>query len=463
MEPEKNVLAWSEKVVWQEGMTLDPHHFQQWDRYQASMVHARIRGIAPFSWGLTHIEVDRDRLANGELTLLDCGGVMPDGLPFEISGNLGNVPETRNLAKYAPFTPSTESLNVYLAIPAVRKDGVNVKLQDSNRQSATRYASHTTSVSDDNTGENERPIDVARMNFQLLLEGESLQGFSLLHVAQITRTGDGSYTLAPRFVPTCLYIGASEYLMGLAGRILQNLVTHSSTVSRRATGIFSQRETTPQDVLIFGRLGVVNANIPVVKHYYEEPATHPESLYLALVSLAGQLFSYISSARTAPNAFPSYNHTNLSQSFNKLEEILGELIRDEAPSPIYSNIDLAMLKENVFRADLDKTLLQEGRFFVVARSTQIPEHRLISELPTIARVASPGSIDMVVQAAVPALEIAHTSRLPASVPVDDKASYFELQKRGHFWEAISDESAIAIFMPYNRGQVEIELMAVKRS
>ena len=305
MESDKYAPSWSDKVVWQEGMTLDPHHFQQSDRHQAAMLNARVRSIAPFSWGFTHIEVDKDRLANGEFMLLSCGGVMPDGLPFEIAGSLGNVPETRNVAKYEHFTPSKEALNVYMAIPSLRVDGANVRLQDSKRHSQTRFTAYTSSLSDENTGENERPVDVARMNFQLLLEGESMQGYTVLQIAQIVRTSDGGFTLAEQYVPTSLSIGASEYIMSLASRVLQNLVTHSGHISRRASGIFSQRETTPQDVLVFGRLGVINANIPVIKHYYEEPASHPESLFLALSSLAGQLYSYISNARTAPNEFPS--------------------------------------------------------------------------------------------------------------------------------------------------------------
>ena len=238
MESDKQGLAWSDKVVWHEGMTLDPHHFQQWDRHQAAMLNARAQSIAPHGWGFTQIEVDKDRLANGEFLLVGCAGVMPDGVPFEISGGQGNVPETRNVAKYEHFTPSKEALNVFLAIPSVRVDGANVRLQDSNRQSSSRFLAYTASLSDDNTGENERPIEVARMNFQLLLEGESTQGFSVMQIAQVVRAPDGGFRLAPQYVPTCLYIGASEYLRAIASRILQNLVTHASQISRRASGIF---------------------------------------------------------------------------------------------------------------------------------------------------------------------------------------------------------------------------------
>ena len=460
MDLENNGLAWSEKVVWQEGMTLDPHHFQQSDRHHHALLDARIRSITPFFWGLNHISIDRDRLTNGEFALLDCSGIMADGLAFEISGTLGNVPDTRNLSKYEKFSSSKETLNVYLAVPSMFRDGTNVRLPDTLLKRPTRYSAHTISMSDETTGENERPVDVARAQFEILLEGESMQGYSILQIAQVSRSGDNSLTLSTRFAPTCLYIKASDYLMNLASRILQNLVTHSAKVKQRASNIFSQRETTPQDVLIFGRQGVVNGNIPIIKHFYEQSTSHPEALYLALTSLAAQLYTYISSASIAPNEYPSYNHDNLSQCFNRLEEILAELIRDEAPQSIYSMIELAMVRENVYNANIERSIERHARLFLIARSNQIPEHQLISNLPTVVRVASPGSIDMVVQAAVPGLEISHTSRLPASVPVDDRASYFELQRVGHFWDAISDEKAVAIFLPHKRGHVEIELLSV---
>ena len=462
MNQENNGLAWSEKVVWQEGMTLDPHHFQQSDRHHHALLDARIRSTTPFYWGLNQITIDMDRLVNGEFALLDCVGIMPDGLAFEISGSLGNVPDTRNVDKYKKFPPSKETLNIFLAVPSVFKDGANVRLPDGVANRPVRYRTHTIAMSDETTGENERPVDVARADFQILLEGESMQGYSIMQIAQVAKKGDG-FALSARYAPTCLYIKSSDYLTGLTRKILQNLVTHSTKVRQRASKIFSQRETTPNDVLVFGRQGVVNGNIPIINHFYEQSSSHPESLFLALTSLAAQLYTYISSASVAPNEYPVYNHGNLSQCFNRLEEILAELIRDEAPQSIYSMLELTMLRENMFTASIEQSLEQHARLYVVARSGQIAEHQLIADLPTSVRVASPGSIDMVVQAAVPGLEVSHTSRLPASVPIDDKASYFELQRAGHFWDAIKDEKAVAIFLPYNRSQVEIQLLSVNTS
>ena len=414
-----------------------------------------------YHWGFTHIDIDKDRLANGEFVIRECSGVLPDGTPFELSASLGNIPDSRNIANYPNFSPNKRALGVYLAIPVVRMEGANVRLRDSNPHRVTRYIAQGASVKDDNTGENEQQVDVAALNVQLLLEGESFQGYSLLQIAEVVRSAADTFELQPSFVPPTLYTGASEYLKDLASRILQNLITHRTRMSSRASGIFAQRETTPQDVLILGKVGVINANIPVLKHFFEEPSSTPESLYLALASLAGQLYTYVPGATVEPEQYPRYTHDNLGATFTRLETILAELIREQAPDPIWKAIAWAEVKGNMYTAGLEESLLVDRRFFIKVKSSHIPEHRLINEFPASVRIASPGAINSVITAAVPALELNHTSRLPASVPVDDSASYFELLRKGPYWEDIINEQMVAIFMPYHRSQVDIELMGVK--
>ena len=50
------------RVVWYEGMTLDPHHLQQWDRAVRAEIDARVEAVARYGWGLAHLEIDADRL-----------------------------------------------------------------------------------------------------------------------------------------------------------------------------------------------------------------------------------------------------------------------------------------------------------------------------------------------------------------------------------------------------------------
>ncbi|MEO8232831.1 MAG: type VI secretion system baseplate subunit TssK, partial [Ignavibacteriota bacterium] len=71
-----------QKTVWFEGMKLDPHHFQQSDRYTLYYINSRIGMINSNNWGLKNLHIDVAALAGGNFGLINCIGIMPDGLIF---------------------------------------------------------------------------------------------------------------------------------------------------------------------------------------------------------------------------------------------------------------------------------------------------------------------------------------------------------------------------------------------
>ena len=86
-----------QKVLWNEGLFLTPHHFQQWDRHLEAELWHRLRAIQPLSYGFTDLKIDEDALAVGDLVVNRCGGVMQDGLPFS-APDVDQVPPTRQLS-----------------------------------------------------------------------------------------------------------------------------------------------------------------------------------------------------------------------------------------------------------------------------------------------------------------------------------------------------------------------------
>ncbi|HQJ46538.1 MAG TPA: type VI secretion system baseplate subunit TssK, partial [Ignavibacteriaceae bacterium] len=76
-----------QKTVWYEGMKLDPHHFQQTDRYNQYYINSRLSMINASNWGLKNLTVDNAALAGGNFSLINCSGVMPDGMIFNIPEN----------------------------------------------------------------------------------------------------------------------------------------------------------------------------------------------------------------------------------------------------------------------------------------------------------------------------------------------------------------------------------------
>ena len=46
-------MSWDSKVLWTEGLFLQPHHFQQADRYHEALVSGLARRIRPYAWGVS--------------------------------------------------------------------------------------------------------------------------------------------------------------------------------------------------------------------------------------------------------------------------------------------------------------------------------------------------------------------------------------------------------------------------
>ena len=445
------------KVVWFEGMTLDPHHLQQWDRYQQSAVSARMRALNPHDWGFSEIEIDREALGNGEFVLLRASGVMPDGLFFSIPDN---DPKPASRSIQASFPATEERLAVFLCLPAERPSGSNVLLQGSTNGREMRYNAETIQVADENTGTNERSIEVARTNFLVRVGSESLGEYSSLQVVEVKRSGSGAFVLSDTFVPPCLNIGASDRLMTVTRRLLELLVAKSTSLADRRRSIMAQRELSPADVAAMSLYSTVNTYIPLLNHHYTGKSSHPESLYRALLLLAGQLSANVPNAPVASRDLPAYHHGNLTEAVARLDDLLREMIGGVSPEANYLHIALDRQRDNLFVAQLDENLLENAHLYLVARSDKFKEDVLVAELPRMLRIASPQTIDAVLRSYTRALAIEHTTRLPSGMPVDARANYFQLQKRGPFWEAIQDSKAFALFVPSEFSDVNMTLIAV---
>src|SRR5918911_4642108 len=143
------------KVVWNEGMLLTPHHFQQWDNYYEELLNSRLASLLPYEWGVLDIQINNEAVANGRFDLIRLRAVMPDGLSVVI-------PETEPAPSARPveehFPADVESLDVYLAIPAKRAGAANFQSNGGAQDQMVRYWQDAARVSDETTGANEQQV-----------------------------------------------------------------------------------------------------------------------------------------------------------------------------------------------------------------------------------------------------------------------------------------------------------------
>ena len=449
-------MSQRKKIIWHEGMNLDPHHFQQWDRYHNFTLDFRIRSIANYDWGLLEIAIDKDSLVNGQCSLLRCKGVTPDGLAFDIP-DADPVPNSRNIQDFFPATES--ELSIFLAIPCEKERGSNCKFEGESDKRETRFVFNNISVTDDNTGANEQQIGIGQTNFQLRMGNESVEDFSVLKIAEIVRSADGSFALSDKFIPACLTIEASGAVMAITRRLVELLIAKSAALSSEKH-FQGQVEYTAQDITIFLAHQTLNTYIPQLNHIYSVAKVHPVELYQKLLALAGQLTNFSPDLNISPGDFPNYDHNNLSKCFNELDEKIRMLLERIIPSEHFIPIPLEKKSESLYVGHVsNSSLFQKSKFFLIV-SGDLPERKMIDEIPTNFRVASPDTIDAVLSSFRSALHLKHSSVPPAGLPAREGKQYFQLDPSGQFWEAICSSGALAIFVPRELRGLKIEVIAV---
>jgi type VI secretion system protein ImpJ len=77
-------LSWRSKVVWSEGMLLQPQHLQQSERNADHVRHVAMRATVAWAWGFSELEIDTAALELGKLALVRAVGVFGDGTVFDM-------------------------------------------------------------------------------------------------------------------------------------------------------------------------------------------------------------------------------------------------------------------------------------------------------------------------------------------------------------------------------------------
>ena len=62
-------MGWENRIIWGEGLFLQPQHLQQQERYFDRLVRSSTAPLRPFAWGLTQLELDKDLLTLGKFAL----------------------------------------------------------------------------------------------------------------------------------------------------------------------------------------------------------------------------------------------------------------------------------------------------------------------------------------------------------------------------------------------------------
>jgi type VI secretion system protein ImpJ len=441
-------------VIWAKGTFLSPQYLQSQDIFHEDLLQFRVDSLNFHPWGFKTLEINREALANGDLAIDTASGIFPDGLIFDIPC-ADPAPAPKPLASY--FEQGKDAIEIFLAVPAWRYGSVNVAT-GGGPDADTRYSAEVRMLHDENASQIERPVQLARKNFRLLVDSEAREGTPAIKIARVERTDSGLLQLAPGFVAPLLDIAASDYLMSILRRLLEILTAKSTALA----GMRRQKnqglaDFTASDIANFWLLYTVNTLLPSLRHIFETRRGHPEMLYASLSSLAGSLTTF--STKIFPRDLPLYNHRDLGSCFRDLDEKLRFLLETVIPSNFVSlPLTLTQASIHATSIDDDKYLLNTRMYLAV--NADMPEDELILKTPQLIKACSANHLEHLVRQALPGLPLRHVPIPPSSIPIKLNYQYFSIQQTGPAWEAVRRARNFAAYVPAEFHNPQLELIVI---
>ncbi|MDD5676077.1 MAG: type VI secretion system baseplate subunit TssK, partial [Chitinivibrionales bacterium] len=270
-------MSENSRVVFREGMFLQPQHFQQMERSLLNILRMQLAIGNPTFYGLTDLAIDTDALMNSQFTLVRSSGIFPDGTIFSVPGDEAAIP-SRSFAK--AMTHDQQACDVFLALPLGIPGKINVAGPD-NDNNGVRFKGRTEQVIDDVLGTQKKEIEVGLLNVTILFSGESLDNYSTLKIGRLVRNAGGQIEPDEKFVPPLLSLSASPYLLSIVRGLLEVLLAKSSALSqgrRQVEGGLAEFGGTEETA--FRLLQVINTYTPLLNYYHFSPAgIHPFDLF----------------------------------------------------------------------------------------------------------------------------------------------------------------------------------------
>jgi type VI secretion system protein ImpJ len=443
-------------VLWTKGTLLTPQHLQAQDRYLDEVLRFQLAALTFCPWGFGQAAVDRAALAGGTCVLTAVSGRFPDGLLFDAPSS-DPLPAPRPLD--TAWAQDQRTLTVYLGVPEYRPGARNVAsgaAAAGGAAATARWRAEEHVARDETTGLAERPIQIARPNLRLLLEGEPLDGYTTLPVARLVRSAAGGVALDPAFVPPLLDLGASESLGGLARRLADRVSAKAGSLAggrrQRNQGLADFSVT---DVASFWLLYTLNTHLPSLRHLADVRRGHPAALWEALTALAGALLTFAPAARP----LPTYDHLRPGDCFGQLEARLLELLETAVPETAVA-LPLRTVRQAVQAVAVDQERWLSAPQWYLAVSATVRQAELVPRVLHGCKVGSADVVDTLIRQALPGLELAHVPQPPPAVPVKLDYLYFALRRAGPAWDAVVRARNLAVYVPTEMLDARLELVIV---
>ena len=441
-------MSWEKRVVWSEGMMLQPHHFQQQSRYHEAQLRNSFSASLPYSWGILSWDVDSALLKSGKLCIHHAEGVFPDGSFF-------SFPETDKAPTAIDINKDQLDAIIYLAVP-IRRSG-NTEIYRDQQIQGRFHVSEYEARDVSGITSNKNLIEVSGLNLSIRTSKQDNSEFSCIPIGQIDDISSGGViSLKREYLPPSLNIKSSPFISGFLSELTQLAKHRIQTLAARVS---VAGKSTGNEVASYMMLQTLNRHYPMLAYLAEAEQVPPFYLYEKFVSLIGDMSTFIQSDQVVP-ALPHYLHAEATKVFASLVAELRSLFS----VVLEQNSINIPLKEKSFGIRVgrvsDKTLFGTASFILAVSADMSPEE-IRQYFPAQFKIGAVESIKELVNLQLPGVQITHLPAAPREVPYQRNFVYFELVQNGEYWQALTASGGIACHIGSSFPNLSLELWAIR--
>ena len=430
------------EIHWHEGLFLQPHHLQRMQKGIHDQVITERKLTWAYPYGLLEARLSRDELENMRIRFDRLRAIMPSGqvVDYPDYAELPSLDIKQALAK------SVAGFKLFLAVPLWQNARANtVKTSaEADTRAKLLYRVGEAEYSDENTGENPKPVQIRKTNSRLMFEHEDTAEMELLPLMRVARAVGEDVGLPrqdPDFVPPCFFVSGSPVLRELVRDLVSQVeASRKELVVQLARGGFSLEQMRGIQFEQMMRLGTLNRFSGRLPSLVLAPNVTPFEMYLDLRELLGELAA-LHPDKDEFEAAP-YDHDNPLPVFKELSTKIRSYLRG-AVAPSFLKLQFKEVNGILTAAFSPEHLTQPNAYFLGIRSKLDPI--------ALGRYVEDGDkFKLMPQSlatrAIRGIALKEERHPPLELPAQSDLHYFRLDRAAseRMWQQIQSEKSATI-------------------
>jgi type VI secretion system protein ImpJ len=459
-------MDYNKPISWEQGLFLQPQHFQIADLLQQKYSLHLSQLTMPFLWGIQTFEIDEALLANNIFSLSTANMIFPDGAITLIPEN--TVFLSRPFVN--AFSDKTE-LTVYVGIKNLQSEKPNVTVTNNLdvKDVETRFICV-------NKGEDVNDLyysgpQASIKNLQFVMrvffdtEIANVQKYSLIPLAKLIKNKDKT-TLDKSFISACVLLSGDSNLQAMLQDFYDDLTNRARELEsyKHNWNSYQGQRNVPENMQLLQTLSRYLTELRLMLLIKE---VQPYTIYVLLTKFFAELsifvpeFNLIGENTQGQNILPSYLHDNLSATFNPIIKAITTLLNIILLGS--QNLVHAVKEGRYFVATPhDAFFLENKKFYLlISGNDDKTIASLQSNILSQSKLCTYSDIEKSVEYAVPGVGLTALSAVPANVPNIPNCLYFTIDSMASEWLKITKEQKIGLYLGNITQDLTITLAATE--